>query len=211
MLGEGGEDSGFVRQRRNLMIISLVLLFSETAELKIEKLSAFGNELVIGKPYAINAALWVAGFYWLMRFYQYSRPKVASMLHGTIYPRAQEKALPVALKLLLAKYPEFKEPYPDLPGAKPEISARTYTFKGHMRQYLDLEIELQKAASSGTNGIASGLGTHNVRIEGWPLRKLRLRAWIYLVIHTRHFTEYILPYALFALPVAYGIYQAVSG
>jgi hypothetical protein len=206
---EPGEDSGFVRQRRNLMIVSLVLLFSEVADLQIEKLSAFGNELVIGKPYAINAALWVAGFYWLLRFYQYSRPKIAAMLLNTIHPYIQQNALPEGVKLLRAAHPEYLEPFENVP-ADPELSVSNWTFRGHQPKYVDLQIELQKVASDGTNASVHRLGAHEVRIEGWALRKLQIRAWIYLVIHTRQFTELILPYVLFGLPLAYWVWEAIS-
>lgn len=62
---------GFVRQRRNLIIMSLVVLFSELAGLKIEKISIFGNEATIGKPELVTITLWIFLFYWLIRYYQY--------------------------------------------------------------------------------------------------------------------------------------------
>ena len=71
-----GDTSGvirdaFIRQRRNLLIISLVLLFAETAELKLQKLNVFGTELTIGNPVIVNFALWAAFVYWLWRYYVY--------------------------------------------------------------------------------------------------------------------------------------------
>ena len=62
---------GFIRQRRNLLIISLVLLFAETAELKLQKLNVFGTELAIGNPVIVNFALWTVFVYWFWRYYVY--------------------------------------------------------------------------------------------------------------------------------------------
>jgi len=203
------QDSGFIRQRRNLMIVSLVLLFSEVAELEISKLNVFGNDLLIGEPRAISGALWVAGFYWLLRFYQYSRPGFTDAIRGTIHQRAQQIARPTALALVLKKHPEFLERIPDVP-ADPEISIKTYTYTAQRQEYLDMEVELEKAAAVGDRGAALGLGKYRVRIEGVALRKLRFRAWINLIVHTRHFTDFILPYVLFGLPLAYLAYDAVA-
>jgi hypothetical protein len=203
------QEAGFIRQRRNLMIVSLVLLFSELAELEISKLSVFGNDLLIGEPRAISGALWVAGFYWLLRFYQYSRPGFSGAIRDAIHQRVQQIACPTGLALVLKDRPEFLERIPDVP-VNPVITIKTYTITGQRHEYLDMELELEKAAATGNKGAAMGLGKHRVRIAGARLRYLRCRAWIHLIVHTRNFTDFILPYVLFGLPLAYVAYDAAA-
>jgi hypothetical protein len=96
------QNEGFVRQRRNLMIVSLVLLFSEATELKVEKINVFGTELFVNHPYAVNVVLWVVALYWLVRYYQYSRAEYHGALEQFIQSRISQKTCPpVALKRLL--------------------------------------------------------------------------------------------------------------
>jgi len=205
---EDAQNSGFIRQRRNLMIISLVLLFSEVTELKIEKLSAFGTELKIGEPQAVNWALWVAGVYWLWRFYQYSRPIFKGTIQGAIYQRTQETSLPVVLKKVLRENPNFLERLEDVP-AEPTISIKESSFWGQGRDYLEVQISLYKEAVSPRATATQSLGDHKIRLTGSDLRPLRRRAWFYLIVHTTLFTDLILPYVLFGLPVVYAGYIAV--
>ena len=203
------QDSGFIRQRRNLMVVSLVLLFSEISALSITKLSIFGNEIAIDHPRSLNLALWIAALYWLWRFYQYSRPYVVEVLKGEIYRRSQEICRPTALKVALRRDPTLLDPFPEHPSITPEISIKTYTFHGHMPEYLDMTLELNRSVGTKSSSIVQGTGDIQVRIEGGDLRQLRLRSWIHLVIHTRHFTDYVLPYVLFSLPLFYGVYKAL--
>ena len=62
-MDEEQKDSGFIRQRRNLMVISLVLLFSEVAQLTMKKLNVLGTELEIDRPQVVTWALGAAGIY----------------------------------------------------------------------------------------------------------------------------------------------------
>jgi len=62
--------ASFLRQRRNLMTISVVNLFVSLVGIKLEKLNVFGNEFAVQSPHYIVGGLWVAFFYWLVRYFQ---------------------------------------------------------------------------------------------------------------------------------------------
>jgi hypothetical protein len=203
-------DAGFIRQRRNLMIVSLVLLFSEVSALSIGKLNIFGNEIEIDRPQSVNLALWIASLYWLWRFYQYSRPHIAGTLKGAIYQRVQEICLPTAVQVVLRGNPSLLEPFPDHPEHRPDISIKTYTFWGHMPDYLEVGLELNRSIRTSSVAVVQGSGEFRIRITSGDLRKLRLRAWIHMIVHTRHFTDYILPYVLFGLPLCYVVYRVIQ-
>ncbi|MHB8252163.1 MAG: hypothetical protein ACYDEV_00330 [Acidiferrobacter sp.] len=68
---EDGIRTGFIRQRRNLIAISLALLFVEASELSVKTLDIFGSQLAIHKQSIVTAALWFAYAYWLWRYYVY--------------------------------------------------------------------------------------------------------------------------------------------
>lgn len=60
---------GFVRQRRNLMVMSVVLLLVESADVRFSELNLLGTKFTIENPDVINLGLWVAFLYWLYRYY----------------------------------------------------------------------------------------------------------------------------------------------
>ena len=62
--------SSFLRQRRNLMTISVVNLFVSLAGIKLEELDVLGNKFAVQNPHYITVSLWVAFFYWLVRYFQ---------------------------------------------------------------------------------------------------------------------------------------------
>lgn len=202
------EHEGFIRQRRNLMVVSLVLLFSEVSGLTIEKLSVFGNELLIDKPMAINAALWVAGVYWLWRFYQYSAPAFKGAIRATVDSRLEQICSPVALRLLVRSKPNLSSRIADIP-TDPIVSIEKRTYYVQHPDHVDIRLDLQKSASSEKAAATQGLGEQRIRIDGLLLYWLRLRAWGYMIVHTKQFTDLILPYILFALPVAYAAYVRI--
>lgn len=61
----------FVRQRRNLMGVSIVLLFVTYSGLKLTTLNILGNNMAITRPHIVNVALWVAFLYWFWRYWVY--------------------------------------------------------------------------------------------------------------------------------------------
>src|SRR3989344_6515275 len=73
MMTEDQIRISFVRQRRNLIAISLVLFFVQFGEVTIRDIKLVETTLLINHPAAVNWALWVAFFYWFYRYYVYFR------------------------------------------------------------------------------------------------------------------------------------------
>lgn len=61
----------FVKQRRNIILISLVILLSEYLGFKIEKINILGNQIDVENPQNFCQLLWVVWVYFLWRFYSY--------------------------------------------------------------------------------------------------------------------------------------------
>jgi len=62
---------GFVRQRRNLMIMSVLIIIQETAGLKYEVLSVLGNEVTVEHSVFIVILTYIMFVYWWIRYFQY--------------------------------------------------------------------------------------------------------------------------------------------
>jgi hypothetical protein len=69
-------DNGFHRQRRNLLVGSIVLFFIRFADVRLgTQGSLFGIPITIGKPDAIQWFLYVGVLYWGWRFYTFHRQR----------------------------------------------------------------------------------------------------------------------------------------
>lgn len=63
-------STAFIRQRRDLFVISAFLLIAQIAELEPTKLSFLGMEVNVHNSTALIYALWGLWFYWLLRYFQ---------------------------------------------------------------------------------------------------------------------------------------------
>lgn len=64
-------NADLLRQRRNLIGISAVLLVFDFANVEIAKVSVLGTELLVGNVRVLAICAWVIWFYFLVRYYQY--------------------------------------------------------------------------------------------------------------------------------------------
>ena len=62
-----------LRQRRNLVAISSILLVFDFANVQITKISVIGTELLVGNAHVLIVCAWVIWAYFLLRYYQYWR------------------------------------------------------------------------------------------------------------------------------------------
>jgi hypothetical protein len=65
----------FTRQRRSLILISLVLILTRLVDLSLDadQFSVLGNTLHMGRPVNIGRVLWLLEVYWAWRCYQAMR------------------------------------------------------------------------------------------------------------------------------------------
>ncbi len=65
-------SDGFIRQRRNLLLSSIILFLISYAGITIENnLILFGNKFIIQDPIVIYITIWVMIFYFLIRYISY--------------------------------------------------------------------------------------------------------------------------------------------
>lgn len=190
-------QSGFVRQRRNLMVMSLVVLFVEIADLKIDKLSIFGNEASLGNTQAVNTALWVLLIYWFVRYAQYFHDMDDTGFITSVMQRRAKLVEKFAFNKL-NNAPDFAKSLIASDGSKlyavpgsSTVSVNTWSrTMGRLLYMLTTDPDIR----TDTNG------THEFSVSGWQQQVLNFRATTYVFVRTKYFTEYILPFLLFSLP-----------
>lgn len=202
---------GFVRQRRNLILGSFLLLFAQIAEIKVDKLIVFGNEIQLAHSYSITATLWVVTLYWFVRFYQYSKDLNSSEEISHAASVKLSSYMPdTALICLKETQPEMLAPPEDKPGATVTAEIRDYACLEARPNFHRGVFMLYKAwGHEGLTGV-NAIGPIELIIDKKYLQSPRLKANFYVYVHTSKFTEYILPFVVFSLPVLYFLYLGIS-
>ena len=190
-------QSGFIRQRRNLMVMSLVVLFAEIADLKIEKLSIFGSEATFGNPQTVKTALWILLIYWLVRYYQYFHDLGDTGLVGAIKAKRRQIVGARAFR----RY--FRDPsFTNMLVAQDGRTLYAYQRDHHV--FRDFWFKVTGSLEFFiTSDPEQEVGTHEsteFSFTGWQLVAPTLLSAAHVFVRTKYFSEYILPFVLFALP-----------
>lgn len=64
---------GLLRQRRNLMVTSLIIILLSFGGVRIEEVGALGTKLIFQRKDALYLGIWVIYAYFFFRYYQYVR------------------------------------------------------------------------------------------------------------------------------------------
>ena len=86
-------NSDLLRQRRNLILISSVLIIFDFARVSIAKISVLGTELLIGDAKTLMIFVWVVWAYAFLRYYQYLRAegdlRILAMLQVKLHAKVR--------------------------------------------------------------------------------------------------------------------------
>lgn len=207
-MDDDGPDvhAGFVRQRRSVVAVSLALVFVHTAGLSFTKLNLFGNEVGLADPRAASIALWLAWLYFLLRYYQYfrdvpekGRGAYLSRLHDLVKAAAfqeyKQRSIAETEDLPLNAAPEFTQQRLDALERTGDLWH--YKVLGYM--------------SWQTPGVSNSRQQpeRDIYIHGPRVTLAKVRAAIHVVLHTRFFTEFYLPFAVAAAPVVLVIWSRI--
>lgn len=190
-VGVNTMNADLLRQRRNLVVLSLVLLLFSISETTIgAKVSVLGTELVVGNPGVLKPLAWVFWFYFLLRYYQYWRAEPDSPIRDAF--KAQRD------KLILAAYPVERL-------CKQGESVRNARFILEHRGLLRSEVILQDR--DPTRGISKNVATESV--GRWAVFFWSIRSALHVAFNTRHATDHILPFALAVAAPLVTVYRAL--
>ncbi|MDO8927352.1 MAG: hypothetical protein Q7U94_10630 [Sideroxyarcus sp.] len=81
----------FIRQRRDLFVISALLSVSQLAHFRVnETLALFGASITVGNPQVLTFSLWVLWAYWMLRYIQFFlREKAIDKIRNVIFERVK--------------------------------------------------------------------------------------------------------------------------
>lgn len=176
-------NQDLLRQRRNLVAISAILLVFDFANVQITKISVIGTELLVGNVNVLMVCAWVLWAYFLLRYYQYWRAEPHKHIRDT-----------------------FKQEFKDY--TKSYITADQTKKLGVLISYYRIERTAsctwgyvpQKYDPARDRPIDKDKTIHNIPT-------LRFMLWgaksaLYVCFQTPHVTDHILPFALaFAAPI----------
>ncbi len=64
------DEEGFVRQRRNLIVVSVLLLFADALAFRFAEINIVGNRVELAEPVRVTPFLWAVWIYLLLRYWQ---------------------------------------------------------------------------------------------------------------------------------------------
>jgi hypothetical protein len=203
----------FNRSRRNLLLISLLLLFSQFAGgLTLKEINVFGNRTELGNPIEIETLLWVGLLYFLWRYYQYFHySDDKSRIVGTFYGRRK-----VYLNAILEKLPELikniKDSYSKGAGGGESVKGLHIDNIEILKQsWLCTLVQVQEVGIKYKDGaMGHQLGPNKHTIKGSDLIVPNIRSIFYVIFRTPLFTEYYLPFVLAAIPFCVELYHLLN-
>jgi hypothetical protein len=202
-------ESGFHRQRRNLIVGSLTLFFVQIADLHIgPRGSVLAFEITIGKPALTLWFLWVAVMYWAVRYFQYHLTETPTGFRDSIRSRLEHSLRKHAIATLRRTVPAVVPQRPQLePGDTCELTPFNFSIKKRKLWEVIAECQPTWNVFHGSNQLPSHQGMMTgVVFRGFDLIRARTYAYSYTILMTPIFTDFGLPYVIFACPVVLQIY-----
>jgi hypothetical protein len=204
--------AGFVRQRRNLMLICVVLFFSTATKLRIEKLSVFGTEAKIGDPDMVTTCLWVGGFYWLVRYLQYLSG-VRAYLRDAVLQARRDYLPDIAEKQLRLNNPGAFSASTDIPDGIVTFKRDRWNFYSESWGSFTCDISgtVETKSKDESKSVSGGVGVTTILVTWRELAWANIKSLFKVLVKSAFFTEYYLPIVLFVAVSAYKAWKMFSG
>ncbi len=172
----------FIRQRRNLVLMSLFVIFYRIGELEIDQINFLGNETTIGNPAVVTFSLGVFFTYFLWRYYTACR-EVAGVTN--FFKVIQDKAY-------LIDYGHARKVVKKLDNLRTGPS-----HKGPKQLRNSFIYEISEKDVNGINHHVRGEFTTSLShsVESY------IRGFFFAICNTSAFSEYVLPYLLGMLAI----------
>lgn len=178
-------DPDLLRQRRNLIAISVILLLFDFAEVRIGKINVLGTELLVGDPQVLMTFAWLMWAYFFVRYYQYWRRCKAPV-------RATYK------DQMAVQQSRFEDANGHI-----RQDAMGMTVEGRLqktspfRREIVYEVPQYDPAHGRVSVEISAVPVHFGEFLRW-----RIRSVVHTALHSHVVTDHVLPFALaFAAPV----------
>lgn len=173
-----------LRQRRNLIAISVVLLIFDFAKVTITKVSVLGTELLVGNAQVLMVCAWILWGYFLLRYYQYWRAERDQHIRDTFKQRLDKYAR--SYTGAKAIQDTVGQVYDNYKISRTAFASWTYTLPG-IYDPQDGRVKVGPAKS----------------LPAWRLAVWSVKSAAFVCVQTPHATDHVLPFALaIAAPIA---------
>lgn len=212
MVDEDTVRQGFIRQRRSLIAITLALLAFQSLDATLSQVRILGNDIDLSRPLNVATPLWIAWFYFFARYYQHFRDLADPGFGEAVQHHLKRIVRRIGIKLIRD---DVRQSLSEEWG-NPKISVEVKQF--------DLLHEppgqWRLRVSEGLATIQTHTGALKIETQVLNGRGLtfppgvpkfgRIRAFVWVVLHTRFGTEYVLPFVLGALPPFVAFWKMLS-
>lgn len=181
-------SDNFLRQRRNVIGVSLGLFFFLSAQIEISTINLAGNSFSIKDSRIVLWAFWLIWLYFLWRYYQYYRLMPRSDFRNAITTRVNYYTPSVVNKIFVRKNPSGKNV--------------SWSIKEKNDNSWLIEVQ-ENHASFGKINVSE------LVIDRTELLKMRFKAYLHVSTHYPFMTEYHLPFAIASLPVFYLLFSII--
>ncbi len=222
--------SGFVRQRRNLIVTSLVLLFALIHQVQpIQTINLPGAPINFGHAVAVEPYLWIMFWYFAWRYYVYFRDIGDKGFKGPLHIRLNRLAYRHAWRLFqtdptirdglqadletdLKRQQVGAHSGSAIPTSKESWDLREVNIHGQVElRHITVAMRFMTALHEGKDRQWANQKNRRLDIIESDAARLHLRAGLYVLTHTRILSEYFLPFGIATLPVLYGAYRLAVG
>lgn len=185
-----------LRQRRNLFVISFTLTIIYTAGLEFDSTSieVFGITATIQNPAVIESYyfLWAIWIYFLWRYIQYLS------FYGTYEALSEEYKGMLEKRYTIAFSEKVENEFPDLRNHGPSLLRNPTIYKENIKFH---PISGSLFIRHGTTDGQYDTGKYKLRISSAKIVTARLISALYIIVMSRHFSDYYLPFLASAVPV----------
>lgn len=181
-------ESGLLRQRRNLIALSSLLIVYNFADIKIKQVGWMGTSIEVGNPAALTFIIWVVWLYFFLRYYQYWSAEKDANVAADLRELTEERVR----KYLIAKYGRNK-----FSGSSVSDLIRVRVFKWvcERKEYIPA-----KGGYSETEYYHVPIGL----LMWWSLA-----VFSNYCFHKKHMSDHMLPFALAILAVIVKIQSVI--
>lgn len=204
-MAEESISTGFTRQRRSLLASSIILLFFQMAGVTLESLNIFGNEVILTDPWVVEVALWIAWFYFTIRYLQHFHDLEDRGLVASFNRRMQKLVPPLAVRLLdRAVNNEFRD------ASSIEIGIKDLKVMKSYADHWEVQVNAGIAYKREDGATVSISRDRLVTVPRVTLWVPRIQSVLHVVFLTRLGTEYVLPLLVAILPLAWKLYRLTA-
>jgi hypothetical protein len=175
---------GLLRQRRNLMIVSILMVFIKFSEFKVKKLTISGLSFEeLGNPSSIYVMIWVLFFYFLFRYHQYyaqeGKGSLFSQIDASLGTKIQNYSAEVTQKI--------NEHASYTPNNLDSIKRKAWS----------ITVRIPDHKSPGNDEM------HEVILNPFVILKFKLACWFNACVNNSVVTDYLFPYFIAGFTLYY--------